>query len=160
MREFVRPVVSGTHARTSGLKLLRRACLVTLAAIAVQFSLGMILNLYVTVPSADAHAGWLREIETAPVPLTVHAVLGLLLLGGAALVMIQTIAVRDWALIAAAGAGVVALIGAFAAGEEFVKNGSDGASLTMAILASVALLCYVTIQAIANAAARHHARQS
>ena len=61
LREFVRPVVSGSHARRHGLKLLRRVCLVTLVAIAVQFSLGMILNLYVDIPAAEAHASWLRE---------------------------------------------------------------------------------------------------
>lgn len=159
VREFARPVISGTHARRHGLKLLRGACLVTLAAIAVQFSLGIILNLYVQVPSSDAHAGWLQEIETAPAALTLHAVLGLLLLGGAAIVAIQAIAVRHGALIAVAAAGIVALIGAFAAGEEFVKDGSNGASLTMALLACVALVCYVVVQAIASAVARDLARQ-
>ena len=159
VREFVRPVVSGTHARRQDLKLLRGACLVTLAAIAVQFSLGMILNLYVEVPSAGTHAGWMRQIETAPAMLTAHAVLGLLLVVGAAIVAIQAIAVRHGALIAVATAGIVALIGAFVAGEAFVKTGSDSASLTMALLAAVALLCYVIVQAIASAVAQRSARQ-
>jgi hypothetical protein len=162
VREFATPVISGAHAQRHGLKLLRGACLVTLAAIAVQFGLGVILNLYVQVPSSDAHAGWLQEIETAPAALTAHAVLGLLLLGSAAIVAIQAIAVRHAALITVATVGIVALIGAFAAGEEFVKDGSNGASLTMALLASVALLCYATVQAIASAKARQLAltRQS
>jgi hypothetical protein len=154
LREFVRPVVSGSHARRHGLKLLRRVCLVTLVAIAVQFSLGMILNLYVDIPSAEAHASWLREIETAPAALTAHAIIGLLLLVGAVVVMIQAIAVRSGALIAGATGGIVALIGAFAAGEVFVKDSNNGASLTMSILASVALLCYAAVQAIASAKAR------
>jgi hypothetical protein len=135
---------------------------VTLAAIAVQFTLGMILNLYVPVPASDAHAGWLREIETAPAALTAHAVLGLLLLGGAALVVIQAIVVRGWSLIAVAVVGLVALLGAFGAGEAFVMDGSNGASLTMAVLASVALFCFAAVQAIASAKARQFAlaRQS
>ena len=160
VREFVRPVVSGTHARRHDLKLLRGACLVTLAAIAVQISLGMILNMYVEVPSAGTHAGWMRQIETAPAMLTAHVVLGLLLVVGAAIVAIQAIAVRHGALIAAATAGIVALIGAFVAGEEFVKNGSSGASMTMALLGSVALVCYVIVQAIASAVTRRSAQQS
>jgi hypothetical protein len=160
MRELVRPVVSGDYARRHGLKLLRGASLATLAAIAVQFSLGMILNLYVQVPSEDAHAGMMREIQTAPAMLTAHAVLGLLLVGGAAIVAIQAIAVRHGALIAVAAAGIAALIGAFVAGEEFVKNSSSGASMTMALLASVALVCYVIVQAIATAMARRSAWQS
>jgi hypothetical protein len=154
LRELVRPVVSGSHARRHGLKLLRRSCLVTLVAIAVQFSLGMILNLYVPIPSADAHASWLREVATAPAALTAHAIIGLLLLVSAIVVVIQAIAVRSGALIAGATGGIVALIGAFAAGEVFVKNSNNVASLTMSILASVALLCYATVQAIASAKAR------
>jgi ABC-type multidrug transport system permease subunit len=114
----------------------------------------------VQVPSADASASWLREIETAPAALTAHAVVGLVLLGGAAVVVIQTIAVRHWSLMAAAAAGLAALLGAFGAGEAFVKDGSDGASLTMSVLASVALLCYIVVHAVANAAARRIARQS
>ena len=85
----IRPVVSGSHARRHDLKLLRRVCLVTLVAIAVQFSLGMILNLYVDIPAAEAHASWLREIETASAALTAHAIIGLLLLVGAVVVVIQ-----------------------------------------------------------------------
>ena len=160
MHEFVRPVVSGAHARRHDLKLLRWACLATLAAIAVQFSLGTILNLYVPVPSSDAHAGMMREIQTAPAMLTAHAVLGLLLVVGAAIVAIQAITVRHGALIAVATVGIVALIGAFVAGEEFVKNGGSGASMTMALLASVALVCYVIAEAIAHGVARRSARQS
>jgi hypothetical protein len=160
MRELVRPVVSGAHARRHGLQLLRWACLVTLTAIAVQFSLGVILNLYVEVPASDAHAGWMQEIQTAPGMLTAHAILGLLLVGGAVIVAIQAIAVRHGALIAVATVGIVALIGAFVAGEEFVKDGSNGESLTMTLLASVALVCYVVVQAIAGGVARRSARQS
>ena len=162
LRELVRPVVSGSHARRHGLKLLRRSCLVTLVAIAVQFSLGMILNLYVAIPSADAHASWMGEMKTAPAALTAHAVIGLLLVVGAVVVVIQAIAVRSGALIAGATGGIVALIGAFAAGEVFVKDSSTGASLAMSVLASVALLCYAAVQAIASAKARRLAltRQS
>lgn len=36
----------------------------------------MILNLYVQVPSADARAGFLQEVRTAPLGLTLHALLG------------------------------------------------------------------------------------
>ena len=152
VREFVRPVFSGAGPAAGGLSLLRRACLVTLAALAAQFSLGMVLNLYVSVPSSDARADWLREVETAPAALTAHALVGLLLLGSAAVVMLRAIAVRDRALIAAAGTGLVALLGAFAAGEEFVRDGGNGASLIMAVLASVALLCFAAVQALASGA--------
>lgn len=157
---IISPVISGTPARTRGLRLLRGACLITLVAIAAQFTLGTILNLYVEVPSSVAHAGWLRQVETAPAPLTVHAVLGLILLGGAIVVTIQSIALRSWSLVAAAGTGLVALLGAFGAGEAFVEDGSNGESLTMAVLGSVGVLCYAIVQAIAGAMAHRAARQA
>jgi hypothetical protein len=84
-------VIAGRHARLRGAENLRRPCLTALIALVVQFSLGMILNLYVTVPTSDAHA----------------------------------------------------ILGAFAAGEIFVRNGQNSASLWMAILTGVALASYI-----------------
>lgn len=149
-----------TRTRTRGLKLLRTACLVTLAAIAAQFALGMIVNMYVQVPSSDAHASWLREIQTAPAALTAHAIVGLVLLVSATIVVIQSIRARRWSLIISAAAGFVVLIGAFAAGEAFVKNGSDSDSLTMALLASAGVLCYALVQSIAHSVSRRAAQQA
>ncbi|MBO0802569.1 MAG: hypothetical protein J2P25_05775 [Nocardiopsaceae bacterium] len=155
MRELVMPVISGADARTRRLKLLRGACLVTLLAIAVQFGVGMILNFYGSPPSNTS--SWLGEVETAPAMLTVHALIGLLLLVGAVLAVIQAIAVRYWPLIATAAVGFVALLGAFVAGEAFIKSGSDSESLTMALLASVALLCFIVAHTIAHTTARRTA---
>lgn len=154
------PDIPGTQKYARGLKLLRAACLVTLAAIAVQFALGMFVNMYVNVPSSDAHASWLKEIETAPAALTAHAVLGLVLLVGALVVLVQSIRARNWALITAAVAGLVVLVGAFASGEAFVKNGSDTASLTMAFLGAAGVLCYALVQAIAHSVAHRTTRRA
>ena len=53
-----------------------------------------------------------------------------------------------------AAAGLTAIGGAFGAGEIFVRNGQPGASLAMAILTGIALLCYVGMLALAAAAER------
>ena len=58
-----------------------------------------------------------------------------------------------------AAAGLTAIGGAFAAGEIFVRNGQSSASLAMAILTGVALLCYVGTLALATAAQRRASRQ-
>jgi hypothetical protein len=42
-----------------------------------------------------------------------------------------------------AAAGLTAIGGAFASGEIFVRNGQSAASLAMALLTGVALLCYI-----------------
>lgn len=53
-----------------------------------------------------------------------------------------------------ASAGLTAIGGAFGAGVIFVRNGMPGASLAMAVLTGMALLCYVGTLALASAAQR------
>ena len=38
--------------------------------------------------------------------------------------------------------GLLVILGAFCAGSSFAKDGSNGASLGMALLTAVAMLCY------------------
>jgi hypothetical protein len=148
LRLSLMPILSSAHARRKGGAGLRWICLVLLIGLIIQFALGMILNLYGTIPAADARASYLQEIETAPGMLTAHALLGLLVLAAAAILLLRAIALRDLRVITLVVAGLVALLGAFAAGEVFVKNGENSASLSMAILTGAALLCYAGLQAI------------
>jgi hypothetical protein len=130
---------------------LRRDCLVTVIALACQFALGMVVNLFVQVPPADAHAGFIAEIRTAPLALTLHAVLGTFLVCAAVALLMAAARARDWLMIGCTATGLVAIIGAFASGELFVRDGRDGVSLSMALLTCVALACYAG--AVARAAA-------
>ena len=116
----------------------------------LQYGLGMILNFYVGIPAADAHAGIFTEIATAPLALTLHALLGISLIGTAMLLVARAIGTRDRLLAVLAAAGLVAIAGAFVAGEMFVKNGQDGTSFAMAMLTGVALLCYVATLALST----------
>jgi lysylphosphatidylglycerol synthetase-like protein (DUF2156 family) len=148
LQERIMPIFSAEQARRMGRGGLHPACMVALTGLVIQLALGMVLNLYIAMPAADARVSYLREVETAPVMLTVHALVAVLLLATAGLMLLRAIALRDKAVIAFVTAGLAALLGAFAAGELFVRNGADGASLSMAILTSVALLCYVYLEAI------------
>lgn len=123
---------------------LRRACLTTLIALVAQFSLGMTINLYVPVPASDQHAGFTQEIKTAPFALTVHVLLGIALIISATVVLIRAAKVRDRPMTTLAITGLAAILGAFAAGEMFVRNGENSASLWMAILTGGALVCYIS----------------
>jgi hypothetical protein len=123
---------------------LRRACLTTLIALVAQFSLGMIVNLYVPVPASDAHAGFIQEIKTAPFAITLHVLLGIVLIVAATVVLIRAGKVRDRPMVTLGVTGLTAILGAFAAGEMFVKNGESAASLWMAILTGGALVCYIS----------------
>ncbi len=147
-------VAPGRHTRRPGRAGLRRVCLAALIMLVVQYGLGIFLNLYVAVPASDAHAGIFGEIATAPLALTVHALLGLALIAAAILLVVRAVSVGDRLLAVLAAAGLTAIGGAFAAGEIFVRNGQSSASLAMAVLTGVALLCYVGTLALATAAQR------
>jgi hypothetical protein len=153
--ETSEPVIAlavGRHTRPQGLAGLRRTCLATLIALVAQFGLGMWLNLYVQVPAADAHAGITQEIKNGPLLLTVHALVGTYLIGAAILLLVKAIRVRSRKVILPACAGLGAIFGAFVAGELFVKNGASKASLWMALLTGISLLCYIYLQALIGAA--------
>jgi hypothetical protein len=147
------------HTRPKGLGGPRRARLrqisvAMLVMLVIQYGLGIILNLYVAVPASDAHAGILTEIASAPAVLTVHAILGIALIGTGVLLVARAAGVRDRLLAVLATAGLTALGGAFGAGEIFVRNGQSTASMAMAILTGMALLCYIGTLTLATAAGR------
>ncbi|HZC41174.1 MAG TPA: hypothetical protein VE343_10910 [Streptosporangiaceae bacterium] len=121
---------------------LRRANFAAFALLVVQFGIGTYVNLFVPVPSTDAGGGFGQAISAGPAALTIHIVAGLLLILAAIGVLVQSLRARRPALIATAVAGLVAMIGAAAAGSSFVDGGSDGASMTMAALTAAGLLCY------------------
>jgi hypothetical protein len=139
------------HTRPKGRAGLRRTSVTMLVMLVIQYGLGIILNLYVEVPASDAHAGILGEIATAPPVLTVHAVLGIALIGTGILLVAGAVGVRDRLLSVLATAGLTTLGGAFGAGEIFVRSGQDTASMAMAVLTGMALLCYIGTLTLAAA---------
>src|SRR6266567_3234384 len=138
LRGLLMRVLPGKVARSRGTAGLRPLSLIALIGLVIQFVLGIILNLYVAVPDYS-HASYIQEIEKAPAFLTAHSLVGLVLLVTAVLLLIQAIALRAPAIITLLATGLAALLGAFIAGEVFVKNGTDTASLWMSILTGVAL---------------------
>jgi hypothetical protein len=138
--------VSGTAGplTTRRVGSLRRAGFAAFVMLVVQFALGIYVNLYVTVPGADHGHGFGQAIANGPAGLTVHIVLGLVLILTAIGFAVQAILARQPALIAAAVLGLLAMIGAAASGSAFTGSGRDGASMAMAALAAIGLLCYGT----------------
>jgi hypothetical protein len=133
--------------RSAGrLKALRRASFASLVLLLIQYGLGMYTNIYVTVPTADKGGGFGKAISNGPAALSVHAVLGLLLILAAIGLLVQAVMARYWTVLAAAAIGLIATIGAAFSGANFTNNGGqDSASMTMAVLAGVAMLCYGTV---------------
>jgi hypothetical protein len=121
---------------------LRRASLASLVLLVVQYGVGIAVNLYVTVPKADHGQGIGTIISTGPAGLTVHIVLGLLLILAAIGLIVQAVIARHRALIVTSVIGLLALAGAAAQGASFVSNGHQSASMVMAVLTGVAVLSY------------------
>jgi hypothetical protein len=140
---------SGT--RINGLRTNSFAAVVMLL---VEFGLGLGINLYANLPAADHGKGLFaafgRAVTGGPIVLTLHAVLGtLLLITGISAVVRATLA-RRTPLIALAGVALLAILAAWASGAKFVGDLNDGRSLTMGLATGLALLCYTTILFIAS----------
>jgi hypothetical protein len=147
-------VAPGRHIRRAGLEGVRRVSVAALIMLVVQYGLGIVLNLYIAVPVSGAHAGLMQEIASGPFLLTVHALLGLTLIVAALVLLVRAVRLGDRVIAVLAAAGLTAIGGAFASGEIFVRNGQSTASLAMALLTGVALLCYIGALAWVGTAGR------
>ena len=113
----------------------------------VQYGLGMGVNLYAQVPAADQGSGLAvavgRALSSQPAVLAAHTALGLLMLVAGISVLARAIRAPHIKAIAASAAGLAAIIAAAVSGAAFVNGGQAGASMAMAALTGVALLCYL-----------------
>lgn len=126
---------------------LRRNSLAISVMLLAQYGLGMAVNLYTPVPKTDQGRGLAtavgRALSHQPVVLAIHAALGLLLLVAALSVLSRAIRARQRPAIVTSAAGLLAITGAAFSGATFANHGRTGASMAMAVLTAVALLCYV-----------------
>jgi hypothetical protein len=150
---------AGRHTRLPDLTRLQRACLATLVALVAEFVLGMWLNLYGAIPSADQHAGMVQVITNGPMLLTVHALIGMFLIAATIVLLIRAVKVGDSTAVGLASVGFATVIGAFAAGEFFARDGEAKTSLWMAVLTGIALMSYIAIQGRIAAARLTQARR-
>jgi hypothetical protein len=140
------------HARSTAGRggpqgIVRRMSLGITIAVLVQYALGMVVNLYVTVPARDQGGGIFTAIGRAfangPAALVIHAGLGLLILLGTIFLVIRSVQSRRPSLIWLSAVTLLAILGAALNGAAFVNSGSNGPSLGMAMLTGVALFCLV-----------------
>jgi hypothetical protein len=128
---------------------LRWQALAAAAAVIVQYVLGMIVNLYATIPAADRGAGFTaaigRAVSHGPAALATHAVVGLLLIIMALAVAVRAVVARLGVVATLAVIALLCLIGAASSGASFVGAAQASASMSMAVLAGAALLLYLII---------------
>jgi hypothetical protein len=122
---------------------LARGNLAAAIMLLVQYGLGIGVNLYVTLPAAGhGGRGIGQAFSNGPV-LVVHTVLGLLLILTALSMVVRSVIARHRASIVTSVVGLLAILAAAGYGASFVRNGSNAASLGMALATGVALLCYI-----------------
>jgi heme A synthase len=116
---------------------IRMASFGALTMLIIQFVLGTAYGLYGTTPASGKSVG----MFSSPL-LAIHVILGILLVIAAIMLVVRAVQARHTPTIATTVIGLLVIIGAFGAGSAFTKDGNDGASLGMAVLAAVAMLCY------------------
>ena len=138
------------------ISVVRTVSFVLLVVVLAQYAVGMVVNLFVTIPAhhpgakpSDYFSGSASSVAWAiahgSVSLAVHAALGL------ALVVAAIIAAVLAGYVGRRGAACV--LGAGFNGASFLDFNQDVSSLIMALLAAVAIACYAVILYAISAAA-------
>ena len=110
-------------------------------ALAVQFALGMIINLYVEFPAdTSPHTQW--EFAIRNPFIVAHLVIGTLIVLGAVTMVVRAIRqnTTTWKLPAAFG--LVSVLAAWIAGDTFVTTQADLLSYAMSLAFLLAILSY------------------
>lgn len=139
---------------TPGVLALRRMTLLVAVLVVVQTAIGMVVNLYVTVPAhhsgaqpANYFTGSLQSVAWAlghgAVALAVHATLGLALVATAIWVAVRAVKIRPGWVGFIAVLGALLAIGAGFNGASFLDFNNNISSLLMALLALGSLSCYL-----------------
>jgi heme A synthase len=126
--------------RASRVARLRVASLGVVVMLILQFILGMIYNLYGTVPTTKNSIG----LFSTPV-IALHVILGLLIGIAAIVLLVRAIQARHKLSIWLTVIGLLAILVAGSAGLGFAGNGDNSASLGMSLGFAVAIACYIVL---------------
>ena len=127
-----------------------------LAGVLAQYAIGMVVNLFVTIPArhpgaqpsnyftgSAASLGW--ATTHGAVSLTAHAVLGVVLVVAAVGVAVLAVLLGRRGVTVVAVLAAACVIGAGFNGASFLDFNQDVSSLIMALLAAAAIACYAVI---------------
>jgi hypothetical protein len=139
--------------RRDDASLVRIQILVALLLVLVQSSIGIVVNLYASIPAhhSGAHPGnyltgsfhsvvW--AIGSGTLSLAIHAALGLALVLFAIHVVIRSISLRRGTVTVLCLLAALLAIGAGFNGASFLDFNKDTSSLIMALLAFASIGCY------------------
>jgi hypothetical protein len=149
--------MSTTSLRATGSRIrgLRANALAALIMLLIEYSLGISVNLYSTLPAADKgktlFAGLGAAVGNGPLLVTLHALLGTLLVITGIAAVIRASRLGRRALIALSSTALLATLVACLSGSAFVGHHKVAASLAMALAAAIAILCYALVIFILSA---------
>jgi hypothetical protein len=131
---------------------LRANSFSAVAMLLIEYGLGIWVNLYARIPASDhgkgVFAAFGAAVADGPLALTLHALLGILVLVTATTMIIRAVLARKTATTVIGAVALLAVIAAWLSGARFTGDAADSASFGMAIATGVALLCYVIILSV------------
>lgn len=140
-----RQALSRTRAR-NGLRINAFAAIVLLL---LEFGLGVGVAIYARIPVADhgkaLFAAFGSAVAGGPVVLSLHAVLGTILLVTGVSALVRAVITRGALPMAIAATALLAVVVAWLSGSEFVGTMANGPTLAMAVATGVAILGYALI---------------
>ena len=141
---------------------LRANTLAALVILLIEYGLGIWVNLYGQLPESDngasLPAGFGRAVADGPIGLSIHAVLGAVLIVSAVTAAVRAFRARRPVLAGAATVGLAAVVIAALSGARFVGHGTNATSMSMAIAAGVAIGAYA-LMLFLSAGVRPHGAQ-
>ena len=134
---------------TRRIRGLRANALAAVVMLLIQYCLGISVNLYSTLPASDhgesLFAGFTSAVGDGPMLLSLHALLGTLLLITASAALVRSLRLAATPPIALTAAALLTIIIAWLAGSAFVGHMRNETSLTMALGTAVSIFCYALV---------------
>jgi hypothetical protein len=128
---------------------LRTNSFAAAVTLVIELGLGIWTNLYANLPASDhgksMFAALGHAVADGPVGLSLHAIVGTLLVITGISALVRAVFTRSPLSISLTGIALLAILAAWSSGARFVGDMGKGRSLTMAIATGVALLCYSVI---------------
>jgi hypothetical protein len=145
------PAQSPADEHAEAVRRLRVFSFAQVLLLAVQTGLGVVANIFATLPAADQGKGLLSSfgdsVSKGPVSVAAHAGFGMLVFVNACLLIVFSLIVRDTSVKLASAIGWLCIAGAAVSGAAFVNanqtsNTANYASLVMGLLTMVAFAAY------------------
>jgi hypothetical protein len=145
------------QAEATRMRGLRANSFAAIVILLIEYGLGVWVSLYGHLPASDHGAdlatGFAQAVSKGPAGLSIHAVLGAILVISAITAVVRAALARRPAMVGATAVGLLAIVLAVLSGASFVGDDSNGASMSMAVGAGLAIGAYALVLLLSAGAA-------